>query len=221
MGTKKKGKQMYKYLDIPGWFNMHDAYSNLVKYCEDGDDIVEIGCFAGRSTRYLMDSLDYAGKHDVKVHVIDTFEGSGMEHSKVNTNSMYDDFMRNLDYYIEAGRLHVNVNKSDNTNILNSFDDGTVFGVIVDGAHTMEAVQDDVENWWPKIKDGGIMVGDDVDWESVKQGALRGFNKFGLDRFNILAGREAWFAQVKNDRSNEISDSLKLIPGVNSMKLDG
>jgi hypothetical protein len=40
---------MYKYLDIPkkntasGWFNMHDAYMNLVKYCEDGDDIVEIG----------------------------------------------------------------------------------------------------------------------------------------------------------------------------------
>jgi hypothetical protein len=42
---------------------MHDAYMNLVKYCEDGDDIVEIGCFAGRSTRFLMDSLDYAGKH--------------------------------------------------------------------------------------------------------------------------------------------------------------
>lgn len=33
---------MYKYLDIPGWFNMHDAMMNLVKYCEDGDDIVEI-----------------------------------------------------------------------------------------------------------------------------------------------------------------------------------
>ena len=85
----------------------------------------------------------------------------------------------------------------------------------------MEAVQDDVENWWPKIKDGGIMVGDDVDWESVMQGASKGFAKFGIDRFNILKGREAWFAAIKNDRSNEIADSLKLIPGQNSMKLDG
>ena len=66
---------MYKYLDIPGWFNMHDAYMNIVKYVDDGQTIVEIGCFAGRSTRFLLDGLDYAGKHKVKVHVIDTFEG--------------------------------------------------------------------------------------------------------------------------------------------------
>ena len=190
-------------------------------YCEDGDDIVEIGCFAGRSTRFLMDGLDYAGKHKVKVHVIDTFEGSGMEHSNVNLNTMYDDFMRNLGDYIDQERVIVNVNRSDNTNILNSFDDGTVFGVIVDGAHTMEAVQDDVENWWPKIKDGGIMVGDDVDWESVKQGAMRGFASFGIAEWGLISGREAWFAKVKNDRSNEVQDSLKLIPGQNSMKLNG
>jgi len=194
---------------------------NLVKYCEDGDDIVEIGCFAGRSTRFLMDSLDYAGKHRVKVHVIDTFEGSGMEHSTVNLNSMYDDFMRNLGDYIDQERVIVNVNRSDNQNILNSFDYNSVFGVIVDGAHTLEAVQEDVENWWPKIKDGGIMVGDDVDWESVMQGASKGFAKFGINTFNILQGREAWFAVIKNDRSNEIADSLKLIPGQNSMKLGG
>jgi len=212
---------MYKYLDIPGWFNMHDAYMNLVKYCEDGDDIVEIGCFAGRSTRFLCDALELSGKHDVKVHVIDTFEGSGMEHSNVNLNSMYDDFMRNLADHIEQERVIVNVNKSDNRNIINSFADNSVFGVIVDGAHTMEAVEDDIINWWPKIKDGGIMVGDDADWESVKQGAIRGFKHFEINEWNILAGREAWFAKVKNDRSNEIGDSLKLIPGVNSMKLNG
>ena len=212
---------MYKYLDIPGWFNMHDAYMNLVKYCEDGDDIVEIGCFAGRSTRFLCDALELSGKHDVKVHVIDTFEGSGMEHANVNLNSMYDDFMRNLADHIEQERVIVNVNKSDNSNIINSFADNSVFGVIVDGAHTMEAVQDDIINWWPKIKDGGIMVGDDVDWESVKQGAMKGFGHFGITEWNVLTGREAWFAKVKNDRSNEIADSLKLIPGVNSMKSNG
>lgn len=212
---------MYKYLEIPGWFNMHDAYMNLVKYCEDGDDIVEIGCFAGRSTRFLCDALELSGKHDVKVHVIDTFEGSGMEHSNVNLNSMYDDFMRNLADHIEQERVIVNVNKSDNSNIINSFADNSVFGVIVDGAHTMEAVQDDIINWWPKIKDGGIMVGDDVALPSVKQGAMNGFAKFNIDRFSILTGDERWFAKVKNDRSNEIGDSLKLIPGVNSMKSNG
>jgi len=212
---------MYKYLDIPGWFNMHDAYMNLVQYCEDGDDIVEIGCFAGRGTRFLMDALDFTGKHNVKVHVIDTFEGSGAEHANVNLNSMYDDFMRNLDDYIQDERVIVNVNRSDNTNILNSFDDKSVFGVIVDGAHTMEAVEDDVYNWWPKVKEGGIMVGDDIALESVKQGAMRGFGKHKIDTFGIITGDERWFFKVKGDRSNEMADSLKLVPGQNSMKLNG
>lgn len=153
--------------------------------------------------------------------MIDTFEGSGMEHANVNLNPLWDDFCRNLHDHIEAERCIVNVNKSDNTNILNSFDDGSVFGVIVDGAHTYEAVKEDIINWWPKVKDGGMMVGDDVSLESVKQAALDGFAHHGLKTYNICKGVEGWFSQIKNDRSNEITDSLKLIPGVNSMKLDG
>tara|TARA_R100000388_G_C7169622_1_gene123252 strand:- start:34 stop:672 length:639 start_codon:yes stop_codon:yes gene_type:complete len=212
---------MYKYLDIPGWFNMHDALMNLVRYCEDGDDIVEIGCFAGRSTRFLCDALELSGKHDVKVHVIDTFEGSGQEHATVNCNTMYDDFMRNLHDHIEAERVIVNVNKSDNQNILDFFDDKSVFGVIVDGNHTYDAVKQDIINWWPKIKDGGIMVGDDVSLESVKQAAFDGFAYHGINTYNVCRGVEGWFSQIKNDRSNEVADSLKLVPGQNCMRLDG
>jgi hypothetical protein len=65
------------------------------------------------------------------------------------------------------------------------------------------------------------MVGDDVNWESVKQGAMRGFASFDIDTFGIITGDERWFFKVKNDRSNEIADSLKLVPGQNSMKLGG
>ena len=212
---------MYKYLDIPGWFNMHDAYMNIVKYVDDGQDIVEIGCFAGRSTRFLCDALELSGKHNVKVHVIDTFEGSGMEHAEVNCNTMYDDFMRNLDDHIQAERVIVNVNKSDNQNILDSFEDNSVAAVIVDGNHTMEVVEDDVTNWWPKIIEGGIMVGDDVGLDSVEQGCYKGFTKHGINTVTIIRGDEAWFAKIKHKDSDQLGNQLKLIPGKNSMRLDG
>jgi hypothetical protein len=212
---------MYKYLDIPGWFNMHDAYMNIVKYGDDGQDIVEIGCFAGRSTSFLCDALELSGKHNVKVHVIDTFEGSGMEHAEVNCNTMYDDFMRNLDDHIQAERVIVNVNKSDNQNILDSFEDNSVAAVIVDGNHTLEVVEDDVTNWWPKVIEGGIMVGDDVGLDSVKQGCYKGFTKHGIDTVTIITGDEAWFAKIKHKDSDQLGNQLKLIPGKNSMRLDG
>jgi Rad3-related DNA helicase len=108
---------MYRYLDIPGWFNMHDAYANIIKFVDDGQTIVEIGCFTGRSTRYLMDGLDYAGKHNVKVHVIDTFKGSGMEHASVDLRSMYDQFEENLREYIDGGRVIVYQSRSDNPDL--------------------------------------------------------------------------------------------------------
>tara|TARA_R100001440_G_scaffold25003_1_gene40541 strand:+ start:2574 stop:3212 length:639 start_codon:yes stop_codon:yes gene_type:complete len=212
---------MYKYLEIPGWFNMHDAYMNIVKYVDDGQDVVEIGCFAGRSTRFLCDSLKSVGKNNVKVHVIDTFEGSGMEHAEVNCNTMYDDFMRNLDDHIQSGMVQVNVNKSDNQNILDSFEDKSVAAVIVDGAHTVEVVEDDVTNWWPKIIEGGIMVGDDIRLDSVRQGAFKAFEKHGIKDVSIIMGEEGWFAKIKHSQANQLEGQLKLIPGHNSMKLNG
>ena len=56
---------------------------------------------------------------------------------------------------------------------LDSFEDNSVAAVIVDGAHTLEVVEDDVTNWWPKVIEGGIMVGDDVRLDSVRQGAFK------------------------------------------------
>ena len=212
---------MYKYLDIPGWFNMHDAYSNIIKYTDDEQTIVEIGCFAGRSTRYLMDGLDYAGKHNVKVHVIDTFQGSGMEHATVNCDTLYDDFMTNLDDYLQDERVIVYQSRSDNPDLIKSFEDKSVAAVIVDGAHTMEAVEEDVYNWWPKVMEGGIMVGDDVRLDSVKAGCYKGLEKHGITTVTQVYGEEGWFARIKHSDSNKLGSQLKLIPGVNSMKLDG
>lgn len=41
--------------------------------------------------------------------------------------------------------------------------------VFVDGNHTFEAVQSDIRNWFPKIRSGGLLIGDDWSWESVKK----------------------------------------------------
>ena len=126
---------------------MHDAYASIVKYVDDGQSVVEIGCFTGRSTRFLLDGLDYAGKHNVKVHVIDTFEGSGMEHANVNLESMYDQFKANLREYIDDERVIVYQSRSDNPDLIKSFEDNSVAALIIDGDHTLEAVEDDVYNW--------------------------------------------------------------------------
>ena len=86
----------------------------------------------------------------------------------------------------------------------------------------------------PVMRRGGILKADKG--KIIRKDPTRAINRVGVkDRYGMdikpktsqlgkdLASQaaKAWFAQIKNDRSNEIADSLKLIPGQNSMKLGG
>jgi hypothetical protein len=42
-----------------------------------------------------------------------------------------------------------------------SFPDGSLDFVYLDGNHCFEAVREDIETWYPKIKDGGLLAGHD------------------------------------------------------------
>lgn len=44
---------------------------------------------------------------------------------------------------------------------LADFDDRSVDIAFVDGDHRYRAVLTDMEDWWPKLRDRGIMLGDD------------------------------------------------------------
>ena len=55
--TTERKEMITKYLEIEGWFNLQEAYLNLVKRVPSYGNIVEIGCFKGRSTRFLCDAL--------------------------------------------------------------------------------------------------------------------------------------------------------------------
>jgi len=49
------------------------------------------------------------------------------------------------------------------------FDDNSVDLIFVDGDHTHDAVKNDCELWWNKIKPGGIMCWDDYYWDGVRR----------------------------------------------------
>ena len=58
-------------------------------------------------------------------------------------------------------------------NILSSCADATNLYfdfIFVDGNHEAEPVFNDIMNWIPKLKINGIMAGDDISWQSVRDG---------------------------------------------------
>ena len=47
--------------------------------------------------------------------------------------------------------------------------DASVDFVFIDGDHRYDAVLQDLRDWWPKVRPGGVLVGDDYSWPDVRQ----------------------------------------------------
>lgn len=206
----------HNYYNIPGWFNMHEAYDQLLENCKDGDEILEIGCFLGRSSSYLATNIINSGKR-VHLHIVDTFQGSS-EHTNLEMEKdFFNQFKENCKAFLDGGIMTAHQGRSDNEEILKKWEDGHFGGIIVDGAHEYDAVKDDILNWWPKLADGGSMIGDDMSLASVQQAVQDSFGKKlcnGSSGIEYIQGHEQWFSVTKGTESPKCS---KLIPGLNTL----
>lgn len=63
------------------------------------------------------------------------------------------------------------------------FADGTFDAVFVDGDHRFEAVLDDLRVWWPKVRPGGSVLGDDYQRGSVAAAWEEFMDSVGAERF--------------------------------------
>ena len=79
------------------------------------------------------------------------------------------------------------------------FEDASIDFVYLDARHTYDAVMEDLEAWWPKVRPGGIVAGEDYmdaeevwrmtatcDWEGIGGG---GFPWVGCDKWTLPYGQ--------------------------------
>jgi len=206
----------HTYFKIPGWCNYTETYDMIVDDIADDGKIVEIGSFLGRSTHYLATALVNAGKENVKIYCVDTFEGS-TEHSGLNLPKDFSHmFKENLQYFIGRNMVIPCQGRSDSKTILCQFAEESIDYIMVDGAHEYEPVMEDIENWWPKLKPTGTMFGDDYLLESVKQAVPHSLNKIGSPAFGANSSVEqTWYAS--KDPQNNLKWEKK-VPGQNCLK---
>jgi predicted O-methyltransferase YrrM len=203
------------YFNIPGWFNYHESYDMIVDQIDSNGKIVEIGSFLGRSTQYLATSLFNADKTDVTIYCIDTFKGSS-EHANLKLPSdFYTMFRDNLKFFIGRDMVVPIQGRSDDQEVLNKFKDQEIDYIMVDGAHEYDAVLDDIENWWPKLKPDGVMFGDDFKLKSVEEAIRNMMPKLKNEGFSVNGSIEqTWFTS----KSNSYKKFEKRVPGMNCLK---
>lgn len=145
------------YKDIHGWFSYEWLYDKFTEEASNGDTIVEIGSWFGKSTKYLIDKVNESNK-ELNIITIDTFRGSQNEdiHTEIVENgSIYQDFYQNVD------SPHITIIKETSYEASKLFTNGSIDYLMIDGDHSYKSVKEDIQNYFYKIKPGGIISGDD------------------------------------------------------------
>lgn len=159
-------KSIKTHKDIEGWFSYEWLYDRFVEDAKDGDAIVEIGSWFGKSTKYLSDKI-VDSKKDLKLICIDTFKGTQNEELHlqiVGGDSIYQDFYNNVE------NSNLTVIKENSHEASKLFNNGSINYLMIDGDHSYDGVKRDIQDYFYKVKPGGIISGDDYQaFEGVRK----------------------------------------------------
>ena len=104
----------------------------------------------------------------IKFYCVDTFEGSDDEshHQKdedVSKGRLLDVFHKNMEPFVG----HYEAIQSTSVEASKQFEDESLDFVFIDAMHTYEAVCEDIDSWFPKVKKGGFIAGHDYNYKPV------------------------------------------------------
>lgn len=168
-------EQEFTYKNIDGWCDFFNIYEEQVNKAKDGDLFVELGVFQGRSAAFMGECIRKSGKK-IKFYAIDDFESykNNPSESQHFQGDLYEKCLENLN---KCGvRNHVGVIKGKSADISKKFDDKSIDFLFLDAGHKYEDVINDLKNWYPKLKNNGLISGHDA--ADYAPGVLRALNEF-------------------------------------------
>lgn len=124
---------------------------------------VEIGVKRGEFSKVLLESWDCES-----LILVDAWEQQPNNvYDETNVHNHHDDYLKcmtALEPY--KGRFHVMRGLSHE--VVKDINDETLDFVYIDANHSYDAVKQDLHDWYPKLKPGGIIAGDDYTINSIE-----------------------------------------------------
>lgn len=171
------------YQNVEGWFSYDYIYKHAVDTAKDGELFVEVGSFKGKSSSYLAVEILNSGKK-IQLDCVDTWAGS-IEHQagaecevkEVVEGTLYETFLKNIEPVKEVIRPV----RMTSLEAAATYADNSIDFIMIDGEHTYEAVKADIQAFLPKMKNGGVMTGDDAFSDVVRRAAQEELGKYGVE----------------------------------------
>jgi len=155
---------------------------------------VEVGVWAGEFSERILRIVQPRFLHlvdqwkQVPGHPSRRWGGNGNT-SQAKIEQAYKSATVRLHAETRAGRVVIHRNPS--VDAAKEFPDGSVDFVYLDADHRYHAVLADLSAWWPKVKAGGALAGDDYDlpqsdWDDGVTRAVDNFSAVHCTRLTYL-----------------------------------
>jgi predicted O-methyltransferase YrrM len=147
--------------------------------------MAEIGVYLGRGTA-IFDEVFVSRGQNYKLIAVDHFEGS-REHKASSSVPSYEAFQQNIAPICDQIKAH----NCDSIAASKLFKQGEFDIVYIDASHEYENVLADIKAWFPKVKKGGFICGDDFsnDWPGV----VRAVNEHFGGKHDVVPGTQQWY----------------------------
>jgi predicted O-methyltransferase YrrM len=186
--------------DMQGWGSQSPLFAQVIDKIKPRE-IIEVGTWKGASAIHMA-KLARAHHPDAAVLCIDTWLGS-MQHWD------FDDVRRDLDREHGFPRVYHHFL----ANVVTSGLKDHVFGlplssltaaellikrgaradlIYIDAGHAEREVFMDIDAFWPVLRSGGTMIGDDFSWPEVQR-AVHRFAR--LQKLEVMSFRQKWQLQ--------------------------
>lgn len=162
------------YTEIEGWCEdeIITLYDRAIKEAKDGSVFVEIGCYKGKSTCYMIDAIKRSGKK-ISFYVFDNFSTLG---------DVEQEFLENLG---EDRLRRIKFLKRDSVVASRRFENNSVDFLFIDTDHFAHQLTKELLAWIPKIKLGGLISGHDHHHNDLKDA----FDIVGIGVYNVIYSR--------------------------------
>lgn len=161
---------------VPGWFQHLKTFDLILNEIPDNNFIfVEIGTFMGRSLSYFTVESIIRNKIG-KIYSVDTFSGS-QEHLDSNSPFFIPELVKDKDFlyneytrYTSSIKRYINTIRKQSTDAALDFENNSIDAIYLDAAHDYNSVSQDLESWYPKLKNEKVLLfGDDWTWTTVRK----------------------------------------------------
>lgn len=172
MNENDKQNKINKIIYMPRMFNEKNSDTfkqkmpllQLISYwIKPEHEMVEIGSFSGGSTEMFA-------LHCKKVYAVDCWADND---NPIQEGRTIKEALKTLKkaevIFDEKMKKYPNVQKIRKLSMeaVNDFKDNTIDVIYIDGNHGYDSVCNDITEWYPKIKEGGIIAGHDY-YENIK-----------------------------------------------------